>query len=368
MKVDIRILALVCVMLGGMGQGVVSPRLPALLHESNQIAFDAGASAALMYLGIFISTFFFGKWADRGWVNRIMGFGLSAYSLILAGFIFAASVFSIFTLRFIEGVALSAIYVSADFILGRASEPKQRGKWLSFYGIALSIGLGLGPVMNLLNSDQAAPVFSLCMVAALALLLGWVMGFRIIPAVSDELSSEPFQYSFPALLSGASYGFIEAGLVAVLPVVALQQFHYSPEKGLIVVIISAALFSLLWGELSTRIRNRTIVQFLFLMLAVGCLALFFKSQIILSCILFGAVAGGLYPIGFAWLLEGLPEAAFGKASGAFSRAYGLGSLGGPLTLGFLAERYSQNGLYAGLSAIGALAFLVITFTKPKKNS
>jgi MFS family permease len=82
-----------------------------------------------------------------------------------------------------------------------------------------------------------------------------------------------------------------------------------------------------------------------------------------SCVFFGVAAGGLYPVGFAWLLEGMPESQYGYASGAFARAYGLGSLVGPLACGWLAESFGARGLFGAIAGAGLLSALVVLLTR-----
>ncbi|MBI3542461.1 MAG: hypothetical protein HY075_04200, partial [Deltaproteobacteria bacterium] len=60
----------------------------------------------------------------------------------------------------------------------------------------------------------------------------------------------------------------------------------------------------------------------------------------------------LYPVGFAWLLESVPESRYGAASGAFARAYGLGSLAGPLACAAAAQRFGSSGMFAAIAAAG----------------
>ena len=84
-----------------------------------------------------------------------------------------------------------------------------------------------------------------------------------------------------------------------------------------------------------------------------------------SCVLFGCLAGGLYPLGFAWLLEGLPESQYGYASGAFARFYGMGSIIGPTISGLSSESWGANGLFLSLTILGSISFLGIKFFRAK---
>jgi MFS family permease len=370
---DPRIFALFCVLLGGMGQGVVAPRLPELLGRDGGalfgdggLALASGASATLMYLGIFVSTFRFGRVADAGRVHRLLGPGLLAYAVTLVGLGFARGEWAIFALRFLEGLSLSAVFVAADFLLGRLSPVKVRARWLSYYGVALSAGLLLGPAVSLAGArllpDGGAAV-ALGFVAAIAAATG-VVALRVqVPAVPAASDGRP-SLAFAPLVAGAAYGFLEAGLVAVFPVLAVRELGVTPEYCLIAVIVAAAASSVLWGWLADRIGAKLVVRAL--------LAGYFALPLALSrvppaaggtaiafsaCAAFGILAGGLYPVGFAWLLETVPEAQYGFASGGFARAYGLGSLAGPIAAGLAAQSAGARGMFVCFAFVGAFALL-----------
>ncbi len=376
-----RIFVLIAVLLGGMGQGVVAPKLPELLHESGALFLSSGISATLMYFAIFISTFKYGSLADRGRVHLLLGLGLLFYAASLLALGVAPSQNVVFAVRFFEGLAMSAIFVAADFVLGRLSAPKERGQWLSYYGVALSIGLLLGPTLALVSGKlgstmglaprlASSPLFPLAVVATLALGLCVPGFFTRVPAISDA-SPLILKPNLGALIAGAVYGFMEAALVAVFPVLALKEFHVVPEYCLLTVILSAAVSSVVWGTLADQKGPAKIATLLVALLAVGCAGFTVigllnpapNSTAIAfgSCIFFGTLAGGLYPVGFAWLLEGLPESAYGFASGSFARAYGLGSLSGPLMIGAAAQYFGAAGLFAAMFLASGLGLLAIFY-------
>ena len=371
---DLRLLALACVLLGGMGQGVVAPKLPELLKESTALAFDSGISATVMYFGIFISTFRFGKWADQGKVHWLLGPGMLAYSLVLMALGYLHTPVGFFIGRFAEGITLSAIYVAADFILGRLSAPKERGQWLSYYGVALSIGLLAGPALALSAAKfgiSQSPVFPLSVVAGLAVIMGLVvLGKKVAQAPATD--GPPSRLNLRALASGSAYGYMEAGLVAVMPILAVREFHVLPEYCLVVVIISAALSSIVWGIASDKNGPKPTVHVLLSLLLIGPFLILgllshFPSSIVAyaSCILFGIVAGGLYPVAFSWLLLDLPESQYGNASGGFARAYGLGSIFGPLLTGLAAENLGAQGFFLSMGIVGALGFAFVLYKTEK---
>lgn len=380
--IDFRVFVLLCVVLGGMGQGVVAPKLPLLLHDSAQLAWDSGLSASLMYLAIFISTFYFGKLADRGRVHWLLGPGLMLYTATMLALGGAPSRVVFFIARFIEGLSLSAIFVSADFVLGRLSNLKERGRWLSYYGVAISVGLLLGPTISLGLARIGAPIVApFVIVGAAALMLGLLSLSKRVPPVDLNVEvaghlSNPIEYG--PLITAVAYGFMEAALVATLPVLAAQYFQVKPEPGLIAIIVSAGVSSLFWGYLSDHWKPKGVVHLLFGILMLGPFLIWIfsgsltrslssSSVFYLSCIIFGTLAGGLYPIGFAWLLEKLPENRFGEASGAFARYYGLGSLFGPLAIGWAVNRWEMSGMLLGLSATGVLGFGAIILARASRG-
>ncbi|MGZ6469382.1 MAG: MFS transporter, partial [Bdellovibrionota bacterium] len=117
-----RLLVLACVFIGGIGQGVVNPKLPEILASPENLALDSGISASLMYVAIFLASFWYGSVADRGGTFRLLRLGLLSYAGILYLFSRAHSVEFVYLLRFLEGLGLSAVYVAADVVLCRASK------------------------------------------------------------------------------------------------------------------------------------------------------------------------------------------------------------------------------------------------------
>ncbi|MBI3543717.1 MAG: MFS transporter, partial [Deltaproteobacteria bacterium] len=220
---DARRYVLITVLLGGMGQGVVAPKLPELLSGNAQLFLASGAAASLMYLGIFVSTQRFGRAADAGRAHLLVRWGLVAYALSLVALGCFRSTGAVFATRFVEGLALSAVYVAADFILGRLSKPRERAQWLSYYGVALSIGLALGPLAALaLARVSPKPLFVLGAVAALALTLAAFAGRARVGRLPSSESTK-LKLGLGPLSTGAVYGFMEAGLVAVFPVLAVRE-------------------------------------------------------------------------------------------------------------------------------------------------
>lgn len=400
-RFDPRILALLCVCVGGMGQGVVAPKMPELLQGNADLAWESGVSAGLMYLGIFLSTHFYGRWADRGYVHRLLTGGLWLYILTLIGLALSNSLIAIYAARFVEGVALCAVYVAADFVLGRLSLRHERGQWLSYYGVALSTGLLLGPLVGL-GSAQIFPGLTLIPflgVASLALIASlFTVKLRVhevsegsaedVPATdsptlkSQDLPRPPVdtlasgKSTWGALAMGVNYGYLEAGLVAVFPVVAIQEFQTRPEWCLVIVILVAAVTSVAWGMLSDRIGAVPVLWTLMGVLTFGALLLSGGRSwlepfpyLVTSCVFFGAVAGGVYPVAFSWLLGSVPDTHYGQASASFSRAYGLGSLLGPLLAGLATQAQGVRGLMLIQALAGVLGvFALKIFSKKKGES
>ncbi|MGZ3735266.1 MAG: MFS transporter, partial [Bdellovibrionota bacterium] len=168
---------------------MVNPKLPELLSDHVRLALDSGISASLMYLGIFAASFLYGRLADRGNTFRLLAGGLFLYSAVLFLFRLAGSKEAVFLLRLFEGLGLSAIYVSADVVLCRASRDDERGRWLSYYGVALSLGLLCGPitvlgVQQLRAGSALAP--TLAALAALVFLFGCLsLRLRLPPAAEE---------------------------------------------------------------------------------------------------------------------------------------------------------------------------------------
>jgi MFS family permease len=357
----VKIFVLVCVFLGGMGQGIVNPKLPELLVDHASLALDSGISASLMYAGIFFASFLYGRLADRGHVFRLLAAGLFLYALTLALLSAAKTKEALFALRFFEGLSLSAIYVSADMVLCRTSTDENRGQWLSYYGLALSLGLLFGPCYLLLLEwlkVGSLVNLSLLSVAAVVTLFALAsLGFRL-PKWPEQ--KETKMQHRQATMAAVLYGFLEAGLVAVLAAAVTGYYKLQVETLFLVLILAAGLASLAWGASIDKFGARRTLSWVFLSLALLSLSTTGAQWLrpsdwvmVAGAVSFGIAAGGIYPAGFAWLIEGSHPSQYGFASGLFTRAYGLGSLFGPLAFGLAVEGAGPLGLFGLATLLGA---------------
>ena len=268
--VPLKMFVLFCVFFGGLGQGVVNPKIPELLGGEGNLAENSGISASLMYLAIFFASFQYGKWADRGKLFFLLRGGLISYTGILILFAFTRTKEGIFLLRFFEGLSLSAIFVSADVVLCRSSSDEDRGRWLSYYGVALSLGLLFGPAILLIleSLDVPSAIFwSLLVVAFFAILSAFLSFTFHLPTL--ETQDEVASLNRRASISAALYGFLEAGLVAVLAAAVLRSFSAKIETIFIVLILSAAAASAIWGIIIDRVGGRTTLFCVHLVLCAG---------------------------------------------------------------------------------------------------
>ncbi len=143
-------MVLIAVLLGGMGQGVVAPKLPELLHESGALYLSSGISATLMYFAIFISTFKYGSLADEGKVHLAAGPWPALLRRFTPGSGLAPNQEHSLRIAFRRRPVRCAPSLSPPISCWEGYLPhSERGQWLAYYGVALSIGLLLGPALAL---------------------------------------------------------------------------------------------------------------------------------------------------------------------------------------------------------------------------
>ena len=366
---DFRKVALFMVFLGGMGQGILSPQIPELVGESGSVAWNSGLSASFLYAGIFFSSFIFGRWADQGKLKQLFLGGLLAYAFSLIGLSFSQALWSLFTLRLSEGISICAIFLGADYVLGRYSSLETRGKWLSFYGVALSLGLLTGPLVSLV-AQRAGFSFALPLwiLSSALLFTAVIVSDASFPKFEATGRPKPRLKNGP-LGVGASYGFLESSLIALFPVLALNFFHLTPEWCLVITLVVAGAFSYPIGVWIDRGGARTVARASFLLLAIasGVLALWSRVNVgpglaYLSCAVFGISAAALYPSGFAGLLLDVEPEDYGYASGSFSRFYGAGSLLGPFFTGVCTQLWGASGFYFVLAICGLFGVILVSLS------
>jgi len=267
-------------------------------------------------------------------------------------------------LRLIIGLCMMCQYMVLESWLNDQSESEQRGKVFGCYMVATYLGMSLGQVVLMLQTDLGlstllliALCFSLCLVPIA--LTTRTHARQLSPA---PMELRYFVGAIPKVLATTlAIGMLVGSFYGLAPVYASQQQLTTGQTGLFMAIaIFAGLvaqFPLSW--LSDRYNRTLLMRLNAIVLIVAALPLAILPQISFSLLLvLGFVVSmlqfSLYPLAVALandLVE--PERRVSLAA-CLLMAFGVGASIGPLVVGLLMEPLGGNTLYAFFALCGLM--------------
>lgn len=267
-------------------------------------------------------------------------------------------------LRLIIGMCMMCQYMVLESWLNDQSESEQRGKVFGCYMVATYLGMSLGQIVLMLQTDLG---LSTLILIALCFALCLVPIALTTRTHARQLSPAPMELRYfigaipKVLATTLAIGMAVGSFYGLAPVYASQQLLSTGHTGLFMAVaIFAGLvaqFPLSW--LSDRYNRTRLLRLNAIMLAVAALPLALLTQLgfplllllgfVVSMLLFS-----LYPLAVALandLIE--PERRVSLAA-CLLMAFGVGASIGPLMVGLLLQPLGGNTLYAFFALCGLL--------------
>ena len=266
-------------------------------------------------------------------------------------------------LRLIIGLCMMVQYMVLESWLNDQAEANQRGVVFGFYMVASYLGMALGQVVLMLNSDLGvstliviALCFALCLVP-IALTTRTNVG-HMSPA---PMELKFFIHAIPKVLAiTLLIGMVVGSFYGLAPIYTSQQTLTTQQTGLFMALaIFAGLlaqFPLSW--LSDRYNRNMLMRINAILLAVAALPLALVSHISFPLLLgIGFIVSlmqfTLYPLVVALANDMIEPERRVSLSACLLMAFGVGACIGPLAVGALIEPLGGNILYAFFALCGA---------------
>ncbi|MFK8258833.1 MFS transporter [Erwinia sp. AnSW2-5] len=267
-------------------------------------------------------------------------------------------------LRLIIGLCMMCQYMVLESWLNDQSESEQRGKVFGCYMVATYLGMSLGQVVLMLQTDLG---LSTLLLIALCFSLCLVPIALTTRTHARQLSPAPMELRYfigaipKVLATTLAIGMLVGSFYGLAPVYASQQDLTTGQTGLFMAIaIFAGLvaqFPLSW--LSDRYNRTLLMRLNAIVLIVAALPLAILPHISFSFLLvLGFIVSmlqfSLYPLAVALandLVE--PERRVSLAA-CLLMAFGVGASIGPLAVGLLMEPLGGNTLYAFFALCGLM--------------
>ena len=355
--------------------GTWAPRLPAIKESLGLSDGELGTALVGLAIGLLVGTRLAGAPVDRFGSRPVMraGFPLLAATLVLPGL--ADSLVTLFLALFVLGlasgaldVAMNAQGIEVERVLGRPILSGLHGLW--------SVGLGMGAgVAALAAGIDADPlehfvvVAAVLAVASLVFMRGLLAAHR--PAPGEPVEEHVIVRWTPALvLLGviAFCSFVAEGAASDWSAVYMTQELGSSEAlgavAFAAFAVTMAIARFAADPLRGRLGNLVLVRGGSLIAAVGlglALLVHEPAAAIAGFALLGLGLAPVVPIAFSAAGD-LDPRATGRLVGRVATLGYVGSVAGPIMIGWLAEATSLR------SALGFVVVLAVVIAVSARSS
>lgn len=257
-------------------------------------------------------------------------------------------------LRLIIGFCMSGVYVSAESWLNHAATNDTRGKVLSAYMFAQTLGV-IGAQWLLTLGDAATSALFIVASILVSLSFGPILlsvsptpAVKVTRAMSlRELFGHAPLSTVGTFLLGSIYA-TQSGMGAVF---GTQIGLSTPQIALFVAMLFAGALFLQFpvGWLSDIMDRRKLILGAAALGAAACvfgLTTEGRSEpLLIAAFLAGGVTTPLYSLFLAYANDDLPADDMPAASGGLVFVFGIGAIGGPLLAGWAMQLFGPQGFW-----------------------
>ncbi len=205
--------------------GVNAPLASLWMQEAGCSDHLIGLNTGTYYLGIALASAGV-PWAMRRFGCAALFVGVFASAVTAAAFPWGGGVAGWFFFRALNGAVAALSLIPLETFVNRVSRPDRRATNFGCYAFCIALGMALGNLVALqMAPTQPRLAFLLAGASALVgsiVVMVWRPRF---PTDSEEVASrEPIRFgrNFLAFGSGWAQGFLEGGMVALLPIYLLS--------------------------------------------------------------------------------------------------------------------------------------------------
>lgn len=270
-------------------------------------------------------------------------------------------------LRAVIGFGCSGLFVATESWLNAKAEPAERGRIFSVYMFGTFLALALGqPVIAHATVETPEPFNAIAILFAVALVM--VSTTRAEPpraSASNSLPLEQLCRAAPIAVAGCLVsGLVSASFYSLVP--AWMQDEAIGREAIatfmLIAVLGGLAFQVPIGRASDKFDRRIVLSMLSLGFAATSIALVSlphsRSVIFPAAALLGGFMSTLYPVCVANAHDQMPADQVVAVSGRLVLISGIGSIVGPLIGSTVMARFSIDGLFYFMAALGLLLALL----------
>ena len=350
--------AILIIALVGVGLSLTIPLLSLEMERMGISSTWIGINTSVAGVASIITVPFVPRIAARLGMGRMIAMCIIIVIASLLAFKIIPDFRAWFLIRFIFSAALGALFVLSEYWISALAPPERRGMVMGIYATVLALGFAAGPAILAVVGTTGWPPY---LAGALLLSLASVpllLARGLLPALDDAppRSFSIYLLALPvATFAGMTFGAVETGGFAILPVYGLRIGFDAESAALLVSIVAMGnvLMQLPLGLLADKMNKGTLLIIIAILGCVGAALLpsFAASPIWFQMLLFvwGGVVGGLYTVGLAHLASRFEGPDLAGANAAFVVFYNVGLTIGPPAVGAAMDHANPHGFAYALS-------------------
>lgn len=269
-----------------------------------------------------------------------------------------------FVLRFVMGVGIGVVWVVSETWVNALAPEKNRGAVMGMYVTVLCAGLAIGPLLlGLIGSNGALPFIVSAIILAVAMLpLSYANGSGGAPSFHDREViplTRAIRHAPVIMIAALLNGSIWSTQLALLPVYGVR---VNLPEDYALYLLTAYIFGNIVlqvpiGRLLDKWNGNSVLLLCGLIQCLGAIALPFvvHDNIVawLFLLIWGGFLGGLYTAEMTMIGRSFEMNELSGASAAFSMAFNIGALTGPIIAGVAIQIWDPHGMLVVIGAAGA---------------
>jgi MFS family permease len=348
---------------------LLMPTLPMFIKQLGGSESQIGFIIGVFTISSVIFRPIIGGLMDRYGRSIFIISGLLFFAITMYFYDWVTGVIFLVILRILHGISWAAATTSIGTAVTDVIPPSRRGEGMGWYGLAMTLGMALGPILGLwvAKSFSFHYLFLLCTtLAIIALILS--LGTKI--QTVQNTSKKPISFFEKTVLPLAIVTFFLTitfgGITTYLPLFAAK-IQVNVGTFFLVYAVTLTVIRPLAGKISDKYGEAVIIAPALITLIVALLVLTMTKGLVglvITAILYGIGFGSAQPALQVAILRLAPPEKRGVANATFFTAFDLGIGLGAIILGFVSQLMGYQMLFVICAISGFISLLIfILFVK-----
>lgn len=346
------------------------PTLPLFVTELGGSPSQVGIVIGLFTLSAVVIRPFVGGLLDQIGRRPFVVYGLLLFALTMILYDWIAAIPILILLRIFHGVSWAASTTAIGTAVTDIIPPKRRGEGMGWFGLSMTVGMALGPMLGLWVLDTTS--FDTLFLVTTALGLGAFVLALLTKMPFERQGAKGkivlFERSvLPMMILTFFLAVTYGGITSFLPLFA-ESIRVNAGTFFLIYAITLTVTRPIAGKLSDRYGEPVVLVPAVVLMILSLIVLSLAGglgAVVATAILYGVGFGSVQPILQAATIRLAPQHRKGVANASFFTAFDLGIGLGTVILGYVSQYLGYRWLF-GVCTASAVIGLLITFVMIKR--